>query len=72
MAKPGRHSRRSLGSPPAEFKQRGRSVTEGVAKTGEVSPKGTVTHTERWDGSVDVDVKPRTVRARRKDWDDGN
>lgn len=41
-------------------------VTEGVASTGEVSPKGTIYHVEhRSDsGRLDAGVRPQTIRAR--------
>jgi len=36
------------------------SVVEGIAKTGEISPKGLVEHIESWDGRVEAVVKPTT------------
>jgi len=37
------------------------TVTEGVATTGQLSPRGTVTHTEHWDGHIDATVTPRPI-----------
>jgi len=41
----------------------------GVARTGQISPKGTVEQWERWDGSVDANVRLRPVRFRLKPQD---
>lgn len=38
------------------------TITEGIAKTGEVSPKGTVTHIEDREGTVTALVAPSTIR----------
>lgn len=38
------------------YKDSTRDRTEGIAKTGEVSDKGTVTHTDHWDGRLDARV----------------
>lgn len=46
---------------PSGYKNRKHAVTTGVAKTGEVSPKGTVTHTEDWEGRVAADVAPAQI-----------
>ena len=46
---------------PEGYQKRTHSKTEGIAKTGQVAPKGTVTHTEHWNGSMDATVRPRTV-----------
>lgn len=35
-------------------------VTEGISKSGEISPKGVVTHIEHWDGRVEVEAGPAT------------
>ena len=35
-------------------------TVEGIAKTGEISPKGTVKHIEDWEGRVAVEVAPPT------------
>lgn len=45
------------------YNQRTHVTTEGVASTGQVSPKGTVAHREHFDGRVDAkaSVKPVTV-----------
>ena len=45
------------------FDQRNNVVVEGVAKTGQVSPKGTVAHREWFDGQVDANARPRPVRG---------
>lgn len=44
------------------YKKSSRRVVEGVAKTGEVSPKGLVAHTEHWDGRVAAEAGPSTLR----------
>lgn len=46
------------------YKQSTRDRTEGVASTGVVSPKGTVTHTDHWDGRVDATVRPKAYGMR--------
>ena len=46
------------------YKQSTRDRTEGIASTGEVSPNGTVTHTDHWDGRVDATVKPQAYGMR--------
>ena len=51
---------------PEGYAKRTQSKTEGIAKTGQVAPKGTVTHTEHWDGSVDATVRPATAKMRAK------
>jgi hypothetical protein len=38
-----------------------KATTEGLAKTGQVSKLGTVTHYEHRDGRVDATVRPGTV-----------
>ncbi len=37
------------------------TVTEGRAKTGEVGPKGLVSHTETWSGTVAAVAAPATI-----------
>ena len=37
------------------------TVTEGRAKTGEVSTKGLVTHRESWDGTTAVVAQPNAI-----------
>ena len=49
---------------PEGYKQSTRERTEGVATTGQVSPKGTVTHRDHWDGRVDATVRPATFVMR--------
>ena len=51
---------------PSNYRDRTKSTTVGVAKTGQVAPKGTVTSTEHWNGSVDCTVRPRAVTMRVK------
>jgi len=46
------------------FATRQNVVTEGIAKTGQVSPKGTVAHREWFDGRVDAKASPRPVIAK--------
>lgn len=36
------------------------AVFEGIAKTGEISPKGTVQHIEDWEGRVEAIAGPST------------
>jgi hypothetical protein len=43
------------------LKQSTNRVVEGVAKTGEVSPKGTVAHIEDWDGRVAAEANPSAM-----------
>lgn len=47
---------------PSGYKNRKNTVTEGIAKTGEISPQGIVTHRESWDGSVEGIVGKNAVR----------
>jgi len=46
------------------YNQRSHITVEGVASTGQVSPKGTVAHKEHFDGRVDAHatVKPVTLK----------
>ena len=46
------------------FNQRTHTVTEGVASTGQVSPKGTVSHREHFDGRVDAKATVKPVTAK--------
>ncbi len=41
-----------------------RKRTEGIAKTGQVSNKGTVTHTDYWSGRVAALARPTTIREK--------
>ncbi len=43
---------------PENYKQSTNTTVEGIAVTGQVSPKGTVEHTEHWDGRIDATAKP--------------
>lgn len=36
--------------------KRRHTTTEGIAKTGEMSPKGVVSHTEDWEGRIAADI----------------
>lgn len=47
---------------PSGYNKRKHRTVEGVARTGEVSPQGTVAHTEDWDGRVAADVRLVTMR----------
>ena len=44
--------------------ERTNTVVTGVAKTGQISPKGTVVQTEHWDGRMDATVAPAPIRLR--------
>ena len=44
------------------YKQSTNKIVEGRAATGEVSPKGLVSHTESWDGRVAANVAPAGIR----------
>ncbi len=44
------------------FKRKTHTVTTGVAKTGEESTKGTVEHTEDWEGRIAATAKPAPIR----------
>jgi hypothetical protein len=46
----------------ARYGKKTNTVVEGVAKTGEISPKGTVAHTEDLEGRVSVLAAPSTIR----------
>jgi hypothetical protein len=48
---------------PSGYKKRSRTIIEGRARSGEISPKGLVSHTEYWDDSVKVKAVPGTVRV---------
>ena len=47
----------------APLAERNNVVVEGIAKTGQVSTKGTVAHREWFDGHVDANASPRPVRG---------
>lgn len=46
---------------PESYQTRTNRTTEGRARTGEVSPKGLVAHTEHWDGRVAADAAPGPI-----------
>ena len=46
------------------FDQRSNVTIEGVAQTGQVSPKGTVAHREWFDGHTDAKASVRSVTAK--------
>lgn len=46
----------------ARYQKQTNTVVEGVAKTGEISPKGTVAHTEDREGRVSVLAAPAPIR----------
>jgi hypothetical protein len=58
------HRRRGRAPNVTPYNQRTNTVTEGVASTGQISPKGTVAHREHFDGRVDAhaNVQPVTVK----------
>ncbi len=43
---------------PSGYKNSSRITTEGIARTGEVSKRGTVSHKEHWDGRVAAQAGP--------------
>lgn len=47
---------------PENYKKRTRIRVDGLAATGQVSPQGTVTHRDHWDGSMDAIVRPEPAR----------
>ena len=49
------------------FDQRTNTITDGIASTGQMSPKGTVAHTEHFDGRVDATASVRPVTAKLSD-----
>ncbi len=49
------------------FDGRSNTTVEGVAKTGQTSPKGTVAHTEHFDGHVDAKASVKPVSAKLSD-----
>ena len=51
---------------PSGYKKRTHKVVTGVARTGEISPKGVVTHTETWDDRVKAEVGPAAIRYLRE------
>lgn len=44
------------------LKPRPKVTVDGIAASGEISPHGTVTHTEHWSGEQDVLAAPATAR----------
>jgi len=50
---------------PSDYKKRRNTVVTGEARTGEVSPKGLVSHTEDWEGRVQAQAAPATLRLVR-------
>ena len=59
-----RHAHRGRALNLIPFDQRSNVILEGVAKTGQVSPKGTVAHREWFDGHVDAKASVRSVTAK--------
>ncbi len=59
------HQGRALNLTP--FDQRTNVVTEGVAATGQISEKGTVSHREHFDGRMDAKARVRPVTAKLSD-----
>ncbi len=51
---------------PSDYKKRTHKVVTGVARTGEVSKQGVVTHTETWDDRVKAEVRPAGIRYLRE------
>ncbi len=50
---------------PSGYKKRKNTTVAGAASTGEVSPKGLVTHTEDWEGRVEATAMPSTIHLKR-------
>lgn len=58
---------------PQGYKDRKKVVKHvGVARTGEISPTGTVTQIEHWDGSMDAVVRPKPYGVKLKSIADGS
>ncbi len=55
-------ARKAPGFLPEGYKERTNTVVTGKAKTGEVSVKGLVAHTETWDGRIAATVGQNTIR----------
>lgn len=51
---------------PSGYKKRTNRIVTGIAKSGEVSPKGTVAHTSHWDDRVDAEVAPAGIHYLRE------
>ena len=51
---------------PSGYKKRTHKIVTGVAKTGEVSEQGVVTHTESWDDRVKAVVSTAGIRYLRE------
>ncbi len=51
---------------PSDYKKRTHKIVTGVAESGEMSEKGTVTHTETWDDRVAATVGPVGIRYLRE------
>lgn len=49
----------------ARYRQKTNTTVEGVSKTGEVSPKGVVAHTEDWEGRVAATAGPAGIHLIR-------
>jgi hypothetical protein len=47
---------------PSDYKKRRNTVVTGEARTGEISPKGLVSHTEDWEGRIQAAAAPSAVR----------
>lgn len=47
---------------PSDYKHKRHKRVSGVAKTGEISPLGTVTHTEDWEGRIQAEAAPSAMR----------
>ena len=67
IAECGNHRRQGRALNLSPLASRHNVVTEGVAKTGQVSPKGTVAHREWFDGRVDAKASPRPVSVKLSD-----
>lgn len=57
---------------PEHYKKKTRIRVDGLAATGQVSPQGTVTHRDHWDGSMDAIVTPQPVQLSVAPSDNGS
>ncbi len=66
------HARQGRALNLTPYDQRTHTTVEGVATTGQVSPKGTVAHTEHFDGRVDATASVKPVAVKLSDLRKGN
>ena len=46
----------------AKYRRQTNTKVEGVAKSGQISPKGLVAHTEDWEGRITAAAAPSAIR----------